>query len=33
VSMGNLTLRNGLGSTATITVNITGRSYVQFNMQ
>lgn len=33
VSMGNLTLRNGLGSTATITVNITGRSYVQYNMQ
>jgi prepilin-type N-terminal cleavage/methylation domain-containing protein len=33
VSMGNLTLRNGLGSTATITVTITGRSYVQFNMQ
>jgi len=33
VSMGNLTLRNGLGSTATITVNITGRSYVVFTMQ
>jgi hypothetical protein len=33
VSMGNLILRNGLGSMATITVNITGRSYVQFNMQ
>jgi prepilin-type N-terminal cleavage/methylation domain-containing protein len=33
VSMGNLTLRNRLGSTATITVNITGRSYVQYNMQ
>jgi prepilin-type N-terminal cleavage/methylation domain-containing protein len=33
VSMGNLTLRNGLGSTATITVNITGRSYVVFTIQ
>jgi prepilin-type N-terminal cleavage/methylation domain-containing protein len=28
---GNVRLRNGLGSTATITVNITGRTYVQFN--
>jgi prepilin-type N-terminal cleavage/methylation domain-containing protein len=33
VSMGNLTLQNGLGSTATITVNITGRTYVQFVTQ
>jgi prepilin-type N-terminal cleavage/methylation domain-containing protein len=33
VSMGNLTLRNGLGSTATITVNMTGKSYVVFTMQ
>jgi prepilin-type N-terminal cleavage/methylation domain-containing protein len=31
LSPGNMTLRNGLGSTATITVNITGRTYVQFN--
>jgi len=31
VSMGNMTLRNGLGSTATITVNSAGRTYVQFN--
>lgn len=30
---GTLTLRNARGSTATITVNITGRTYVQFNMQ
>jgi type IV fimbrial biogenesis protein FimT len=33
LSAGNVTLRNGLGSTATITVNITGRTYVQFAMQ
>jgi Tfp pilus assembly protein FimT len=33
LSPGNLTLRNGIGSTATITVNITGRTYVQFVMQ
>jgi type IV fimbrial biogenesis protein FimT len=33
LSPGNVTLRNGLGSTATITVNITGRTYVQFVMQ
>jgi prepilin-type N-terminal cleavage/methylation domain-containing protein len=33
MSMGNLTLRNGLGSTATISVNITGKSYVVFTMQ
>jgi prepilin-type N-terminal cleavage/methylation domain-containing protein len=32
VSNGNLVLRNGLGSTATITVNITGRTYVEFTM-
>ncbi len=30
---GTLTLRNARGSTATITVNITGRTYAQFNMQ
>jgi Tfp pilus assembly protein FimT len=30
---GTLTLRNVRGSTATITVNITGRTYAQFNMQ
>jgi type IV pilus assembly protein PilA len=33
LSPGNLTLRNGIGSTATITVNITGRTYVQFVIQ
>ncbi|MBN2439247.1 MAG: type II secretion system protein [Deltaproteobacteria bacterium] len=33
VTNGNLVLRNGLGSTATITVNITGRTYVEFAMQ
>jgi prepilin-type N-terminal cleavage/methylation domain-containing protein len=33
LSPGSLILRNGLGSTATITVNITGRTYVQFAMQ
>jgi hypothetical protein len=32
-SPGSVSLRNGLGSTATITVNITGRTYVQFAMQ
>jgi len=31
VSNGHLILRNGLGSTATITVTVTGRTYVQFN--
>ncbi len=30
---GNLTLRNIRGSTATITWNIAGRAYVEFNMQ
>jgi prepilin-type N-terminal cleavage/methylation domain-containing protein len=33
LSPGNVVLRNGIGSTATITVNITGRTYVQFVMQ
>lgn len=33
VSGGNLTLTNRLGSTAAITVNITGRTYVQYTMQ
>ncbi len=33
VSNGHLILRNGLGSTATITVNITGRTYVEYTMQ
>lgn len=33
LSPGNLRLTNASGSTATITVNITGRTYVQFNMQ
>ena len=33
VSLGSVRLRNGLGSTAEITVNITGRSHVHFNMQ
>ena len=33
VSNGHLILRNGLGSTATITVNITGKTYVEFTMQ
>jgi prepilin-type N-terminal cleavage/methylation domain-containing protein len=32
VSNGNLTLRNGLGSTATITINITGRTYVEYTI-
>jgi len=33
VTAGNVVLRNGLGSTAKITVNITGRTYVEFTMQ
>jgi prepilin-type N-terminal cleavage/methylation domain-containing protein len=33
VSMGNLRLVNRIGSAATITVNSTGRTYVQFVMQ
>jgi prepilin-type N-terminal cleavage/methylation domain-containing protein len=33
VSNGTLTLLNGRGSTATITVNITGRTYAQFAIQ
>lgn len=33
MSAGNLTLTNRLGSTATLTVNMTGRTYVQFSMQ
>lgn len=33
VSAGNLILKNSLGSTAVITVNITGRTYVQYAMQ
>ncbi len=33
VTSGNLTLANRLGSTATITVNTVGRTYVQFSMQ
>jgi prepilin-type N-terminal cleavage/methylation domain-containing protein len=33
LSPGNVRLRNGMGSAATITVNITGRTYVQFAMQ
>jgi len=33
VSNGNLVLRNRLGSTAKITVNITGRTYVEYTMQ
>jgi len=33
VSNGNLVLRNRLGSTARITVNITGRTYVEYTMQ
>ncbi|MBN2516131.1 MAG: type II secretion system protein [Deltaproteobacteria bacterium] len=32
-SMGTLTLTNNRGSTATITINITGRTYVAYNMQ
>ena len=30
---GSVTLRNSIGSTATVTVNITGRSHVDFTMQ
>jgi prepilin-type N-terminal cleavage/methylation domain-containing protein len=30
---GHIDLQNGIGSTATITVNITGRTYVSFTMQ
>jgi len=30
---GNVVLANGRGSTATITCNLSGRTYVQFNMQ
>ncbi|MCX5837335.1 MAG: type II secretion system protein [Deltaproteobacteria bacterium] len=33
VSNGNLVLRNSLGSRAKITVNITGRTYVEYTMQ
>jgi len=33
VTNGNLVLRNRLGSTAKITVNITGRTYVEYTMQ
>lgn len=33
VTAGNMTLTNRLGSTAAITVNFTGRTYVQFTMQ
>lgn len=33
VTAGNVALINSRGSTATIRVNITGRTYVQFNMQ
>jgi len=33
VSLGSVVLRNGPGSTATITATITGRTYVQFTMQ
>jgi prepilin-type N-terminal cleavage/methylation domain-containing protein len=33
VTMGNLVLTNLIGSTATITVQITARTYVQYNMQ
>ena len=32
-SLGSVRLRNGLGSTATITVNITGRSRVEFDIK
>jgi prepilin-type N-terminal cleavage/methylation domain-containing protein len=32
-SMGTVTLQNSRGSVATITVNITGRTHAQFNMQ
>ena len=30
---GDITVANGRNSTATITINITGRTYVQYNMQ
>lgn len=33
MSLGSVTLQNALGSTAVVTVNITGRSYVTFDMQ
>ena len=33
VDAGNVVLRNNRGSTAKITVNITGRTYVEFTMQ
>jgi len=33
VTMGNLVLTNLIGSTASITVQITARTYVQYNMQ
>jgi prepilin-type N-terminal cleavage/methylation domain-containing protein len=33
VSVGSIVLKNKLNSTATITVQLTGRTYVQFNLQ
>ena len=33
VTMGTVVLKNSIGSTATITVQITARTYVQYNMQ
>jgi prepilin-type N-terminal cleavage/methylation domain-containing protein len=33
MSLGSVTLQNGRGSSAVVTVNITGRTYVTFNMQ
>jgi prepilin-type N-terminal cleavage/methylation domain-containing protein len=33
MTSGNMTLRNSIGSTATITTTITGRSYVEFTLQ
>lgn len=33
LSAGSVRLRNGIGSTAAITVNLTGRTYVQYAMQ
>jgi prepilin-type N-terminal cleavage/methylation domain-containing protein len=33
MTSGSVDLRNGLGSTAVVTVNFTGRTYVTFNMQ
>jgi type IV pilus assembly protein PilA len=33
MSLGTVTLQNGRGSTAVVTVNITGRTYVTFAMQ